>query len=178
MNSKFEYDIKDDELRVIGKSPNQTTGQNPSGQDSAKNSGRKDSANNSGRNTLRRMLTYVFAVAIAVAVIAGGVVVSEIVGAKKLAEKEIGIFDDIDTQENSITAEQIEKKFGMEVDPLAPGFTEKKDTIINDIPLTIFIPHNAKAELYLRTPDINDTSIVFCAQAADIRKDNKKINAV
>jgi hypothetical protein len=27
----------------------------------------------------------------------------------------------------------------------------------------------------LRTPDINDTSIIFCTQAADIRKDNKKI---
>ena len=27
----------------------------------------------------------------------------------------------------------------------------------------------------MRTPDINDTSIIFCTQAADIRKDNKKI---
>lgn len=55
-------------------------------------------------------------------------------------------------------------------------YTEHLTQIINDIPLDIYIPHNAKAVLSIGTPDINDKSIVFATQAADIRADNGKIN--
>lgn len=182
MNSKFKYDIKDDELRVIGRSTTPATGQtapggNASGSDT---SGSNTSGGNaSGRNAarkwlMRKMPLYVLFAVIALAAIIAGIAMNKSVGAKKLVETEIGLFDDIDVQESAVAVE-VEKKFGMEVDPSGHGFTEKKDTVVNDIPLTIYIPHNAKAELYLRTPDINDESIVFCAQAADIRKDNKKI---
>ena len=54
-------------------------------------------------------------------------------------------------------------------------FTEKLDTVINDVQLSIYIPHNAKPELTLGVPDRNDKSIILAAQAADIRKDNRKI---
>ena len=172
MNSKFKYDIKDDELRVIGKSTTPATGQTTPGNNSS--GGRADDNNASGKWLMRKMPLYVLFAVVAMAAIVAGFALHKSVGAKKLAETEIGLFDEIDIQENAIATE-IEKRFGMEVDPSAGGFTEKKDTVINDIPLTIYIPHNAKAELYLKTPDINDQSIVFCAQAADIRKDNRKI---
>ena len=54
-------------------------------------------------------------------------------------------------------------------------FTEKLDTVINDVQLSIYIPHNAKPELTLGVPDRKDKNIILAAQAADIRKDNRKI---
>ena len=53
--------------------------------------------------------------------------------------------------------------------------TEKLDTIINDVHLSIFIPQNAVPELTVGVPDRNDKSIILAAQAADIRQDNRKI---
>ncbi len=46
---------------------------------------------------------------------------------------------------------------------------------INDVVLTIYALKNLKAELSLQMPEQTDTSIYFVLQAADIRKDNKKI---
>ena len=55
------------------------------------------------------------------------------------------------------------------------SYTEKIDTIINDVILSLYIPHNATPELTLGVPDRADKSIILAAQAADIRKDNRKI---
>ena len=55
------------------------------------------------------------------------------------------------------------------------SYTEQIKTTINDIPLLIFIPHNAVPELALGIPDKNDKNIVLATQAADIRADNQKI---
>ncbi len=66
-----------------------------------------------------------------------------------------------------------------EVNPLGTdtkaSYTEKMDTVINDVRLSVYIPHNASPELTLGVPDRNDKSIILAAQAADIRKDNRKI---
>ena len=56
------------------------------------------------------------------------------------------------------------------------AYTEHLQQTVNDISLDIYIPHNATPILALGTPDINDKSIVFVTQAADIRADNGKIN--
>ena len=56
------------------------------------------------------------------------------------------------------------------------AYTEHLQKTINDIPLDIYIPHNATPSLALGTPDINDKNIIFVTQAADIRADNGKIN--
>ena len=69
----------------------------------------------------------------------------------------------------------ISRRLGRQVDSLAHGFTEIRDTVINDIPLRIYIPHNAEMILHVGRLDKNDTTIVFAAQAADIRRDNRKI---
>lgn len=55
------------------------------------------------------------------------------------------------------------------------GFTELRDTTINDIPLRIYIPHKADLSLHVGRVDKHDTTIVYVAQAADIRADNGKI---
>lgn len=61
-------------------------------------------------------------------------------------------------------------------DTTSRAYTEHIKMIVNDIPLDIYIPHNAKASLSIGTPDINDANIVLVTQAADIRADNGKIN--
>ena len=55
------------------------------------------------------------------------------------------------------------------------SYTEHLRDTINDIPLDIYIPHNAVPELVLGVPDIHDNNIVLTTQAADIRADNGKI---
>lgn len=55
------------------------------------------------------------------------------------------------------------------------AFTERIDTVINDVSLAIYIPHNAVPGLAIGTPDINDKRIVLVTQAADIRADNGRI---
>ena len=58
---------------------------------------------------------------------------------------------------------------------LTKAYTEHLRDTINDIPLDIYIPHNAVPELVLGVPDLHDKSIVLTTQAADIRADNGKI---
>lgn len=55
------------------------------------------------------------------------------------------------------------------------AYTEHLRDTINDIPLDIYIPHNAVPELVLGVPNLQDKSIVLTTQAADIRADNGKI---
>lgn len=65
----------------------------------------------------------------------------------------------------------------IQVDSVATisSYTEVIHQMVNDIPLAIYIPHNAVPELCLGVPDIKDATIVLAAQAADIRQDNNKI---
>lgn len=56
------------------------------------------------------------------------------------------------------------------------AYTEHLQQTINDIPLDIYIPHNAAPRLFIGTPDLNDRNVIFTTQAADIRADNGKIN--
>ena len=63
-------------------------------------------------------------------------------------------------------------KIGDEVDTLNIGYTEIKDTLINDIPIKIYIPHNAEMSLHIGKINKEDTSIIYTAQAADVRADN------
>lgn len=55
------------------------------------------------------------------------------------------------------------------------AYTEHLRDTINDIPLDIYIPHNAVPELMVGVPDIFDKTIILTTQAADIRADNGKI---
>lgn len=61
---------------------------------------------------------------------------------------------------------------GHQPDSLASGYTEIRDTLINDIPIRIFIPHNAELTLHIGRMNKEDKSIIYAAQAADVRADN------
>lgn len=52
------------------------------------------------------------------------------------------------------------------------GYTEIRDTTINDIPIRIYTPHHAEMTLQLGRLDRQDTTIIYAAQAADVRADN------
>lgn len=145
-------DIRDDEFRVIGQS-----------------SAKTDTSSGAGFISRKR---YWWILLLVVLHLAGFSIFYFFIDKDEQIEVEEGIFD----PQIPVAVQPVEKiKFGSDVAEDAEAFTEKIDTTINDIPLEIYIPHNATAELCLRTPDINDKDIIFCAQAADIRKDNKKI---
>lgn len=55
------------------------------------------------------------------------------------------------------------------------SYTEKKDTVIEGIGLSILTPENAKPVLELGNEVLKDSTAILIAQAADIRGDNGKI---
>ena len=78
--------------------------------------------------------------------------------------------------ENEVVIEQEEPvKWLGDYSESIKAYTEHLRDTINDIPLDIYIPHNAVPELVLGVPSIHDKSIVLTSQAADIRADNGKI---
>lgn len=70
------------------------------------------------------------------------------------------------------TLPQKQEWIGSKVDSVARGFTEIRDTVINDIPLKIYIPHNAEMSLHVGRMNKQDTTVIYAAQAADVRADN------
>jgi len=55
------------------------------------------------------------------------------------------------------------------------AFIELSEEMVNDVPLLIYTPRNAGMSLMIGMPDASDTTIIFAAMAADIRKDNQQI---
>lgn len=55
------------------------------------------------------------------------------------------------------------------------SYVETFDTVVNKIPLSIFIPKNLTPKLEIGYQTLNDSSASFVVQAADIRKDNGQI---
>ena len=112
----------------------------------------------------RKWLWIVMAVAIVAAVVAATIICS----------RKPGPGNDPVVSDPSIK-EKIEP-LGNYADTTGKAYTEHLELTINDIPLDIYIPHNAKPSLAIGTPDIFDKNIVLVTQAADIRADNGKIN--
>lgn len=61
---------------------------------------------------------------------------------------------------------------GSIVDSLERCYTEIRDTVMNDIPMRLYIPHNATMELHVGKMNKADSSVVYVVQAADVRADN------
>ena len=57
--------------------------------------------------------------------------------------------------------------------PAEGTWTERVDTVINDVHLALFIPHNAVPELTLGVP--SGEGIILTAQAADVKAEDHKI---
>lgn len=55
------------------------------------------------------------------------------------------------------------------------GYIDVSEETVNDVPLLVYTPQNATMSLMLGMPDQSDSTIIFAAMAADIRKDNMQI---
>lgn len=66
----------------------------------------------------------------------------------------------------------VNRRLSQESDSTTRGYTEIRDTIINDIHMRIYIPHNAEFSLHLGRLNRDDNDIIYAAQAADVRADN------
>ncbi|MFV0330678.1 MAG: hypothetical protein ACK5KL_12800 [Dysgonomonas sp.] len=55
------------------------------------------------------------------------------------------------------------------------GYVEVLEETVNDVPLFVYVPHDAEMSLSVGRPDKSDSTIVFITQAADIRGDNLEI---
>lgn len=145
-------EIRDDEFRVIGRTSEHTPATSGEGR----------------RNRQAAILSLLLVLCIGIAAIVFWPRSQE--PQKPAEEPEIGLFEPDTIPAPVQTAER--KWFGTETDE---SFTEKLDTVINDVQLSLYIPHNATPELTVGVPDRRDKSIILAAQAADIRRDNRKI---
>ena len=102
------------------------------------------------------------------------VIVAAVVAATIIWSRKPGPGNDPVVSDPSIK-EKIEP-LGNYADTTGKAYTEHLKLTINDIPLDVYIPHNAKPSLAIGKPDIFDKNIVLVTQAADIRADNGKIN--
>lgn len=155
-----ETDIQDDEIRVIGHedraTPEAAFGLRPS----------------------RRVWGWVAAIVAAVAAaLLGWAMWGGVRAVDEAAHEgeEIGYFEPEAGGGAVDTVRRACEPLGREVDSLAAGFIEVRDTTVNDIPLRICIPHNAELTLHVGPVDRCDPGILYAAQAADIRRDNRKI---
>lgn len=148
--------IRDDEFRVIGHAPQQET----SAQDKRR------------RNVGAAIVSAILVVSIGILAI--------IFWPKALPEDpNDGFFENIEDSNDGLFENipdeiipKATKRLGAITDA---SYTEKLDTLINDVRLSLYIPHNATPELTLGVPDRNDKRIILAAQAADIRRDNRQI---
>lgn len=150
--SRNEFDIHDDELRVIGQNRTFHTSDN---------------------TKPKRYWWWIAAVLLVCGIIASVFLFSV---KEEVSESEIVVFEPMTKSEDDPVAEESLAPLGDYSDTtLTKAYTEHLRDTINDIPLDIYIPHNAVPELVLGVPDIHDKSIVLTTQAADIRADNGKI---
>ena len=149
-----DWNIKDDEIRIIGEDT----------------SARKTEERRRGRPAgwLLALLALLLA--------AAGIFILFRERQRMSDTDEPGLFEDIDTLAVK-PAETIEAvtPLGDDSDTTRQAYTEIVRRVVNDIPLLIYIPHNAVPELRLTPPDYRDKDIILAARAADIRRDNKKI---
>lgn len=151
--SRNEVDIHDDELRVIGQ---------------------KRTPHSSEDIRHKKLWWWIAAALLICGIIAAVFLFSGKEG--EVSESEIVVFEPMTKSEDDPVAEESLAPLGDYSDTtLTKAYTEHLRDTINDIPLDIYIPHNAVPELVLGVPDIHDKSIVLTTQAADIRADNGKI---
>lgn len=152
--SRNEFDIQDDDLRVIGQ--------------------RKPSGQNVGERPTRKWLWAVVALLLLGAVLAVAFLGPKEESLQNPASEEV-VFEPMSDASHTNPVEAVLPLGDYSDTTFTKAYTEHLRDTINDIPIDIYIPHNAVPELVLGVPDIHDKSIVLTTQAADIRADNGKI---
>ena len=148
---KIFNDIKDDEIRIIG----------------------GGSETKHPRKWLRWTLVGVLSLAVIALVVCLIIFIPRLTRGdrfNKSIQDSVGIFKD-----TVLEVIPIQDSIISPTDTVQPAFVEVSDTIVNDIPLRIYHIINGKPELRIGCKTLQDTSLLFVAQAADIRKDNGQI---
>lgn len=83
-----------------------------------------------------------------------------------------GVFDPMPA---TVTPAPEKTPLGSIPDSLGTKAVERVDTTINDVQLSIYIPHNLTPRLTVGAPDAETRKAMLAFQAADIRADNRKI---
>lgn len=87
-------------------------------------------------------------------------------------------------KKNTTSSDNIAIETPQSEDSYSNTVTDQSDTIqrielheesINDVPMQLYEPHNIAIKLHVGLPDINDKSILYVAEAAFVRADNKRI---
>ena len=141
-------DIQDDEIRIIGTSDHMQSS--------------SSSPQQRPRNSFKLLIAAI--IVLLIVIIASMFFLS----APNNAENEPALFEPLVESEPKTPL----KWLGMNTDSISCSFTQTIDTTINDIPLRILIPHNAEMKLHIGSMPLSDSSIVYIAQAADVRADN------
>ena len=168
--SNYKDDMRDDEIRIIGAQSRRTPVETRSltKRDYDFDVSEKPMLSTSPKK--RKWLIWLALLAILLIV---GLAIVLLQSRKAPEDPYDGVFEP--KEEAVIQPVKKEKKtLGHEADSLS-SYTEKIDTVINDVRLAVYIPHNATPELIVGKPNENDPSIILAAQAADIRADNKEI---
>ena len=151
MNDELN-NIQDDEFRVLGKKQQPEKASEPE----------RDKVGNRTLTTLVSLLL----------ILAIGLLIYFNWPKQKEPKIDPGVFDP-----NPVKVEQPEDKipFGASLDSLSSPIVQRIDTTINDVQLTLYIPHNATPRLTVGAPDPETRRAILAFQAADIRADNRKI---
>ena len=151
---QFEKDIEDSEIRIIGTPPVPISEQ-------------PEAPKKTNKNKKRWLI---FMGIFIIIIIITGIIVHKISEQKEYAlyAEEPSYFEPLYESEPLIMEQRIEQYR----DSDAFGYTEIRDTIINDIPIRMYIPHHAEMSLHLGRINRQDTTIIYAAQAADVRADN------
>ena len=104
----------------------------------------------------------VVAVAVVIAVTSGG-------GSEPDEPEQTGLFE----ESVEVPADSTVLVVGDE--PSGKPYTERIDTTVGTVPLTLLIPHNAVPDLSVGAPEYDKNEYILAAQAADIRADNRQI---
>lgn len=149
---QFEKDIEDNEIRIIGNELAPV----PTPEDSRL------------PQKLRKGCMWLVGILLAIIII--GAVAYMVSSHKKaiLYAEEPSFFEPLYESEPLIMEQRIEQY----KDSVNFGYTEIRDTIVNDIPIRMYIPHHAEMTLHLGRINRQDTTIIYAAQAADVRADN------
>ena len=136
--SRNEFDIHDDDLRVIGQ--------------------KKPLPASSVHKTKKHWWWLAVAVLICI-----GTALVVIISGKEDEHAESGVvFEPMaGTSDDSVSVLPLAPLGDYSDTTLTKAYTEHLRDTINDIPLDIYIPHNAVPELILGVPDIHDKSIIL-----------------
>lgn len=147
--SLIPHDIKDDEIRVI----------------SSGNNNEHRAPNKPTRKSKWTVVVSIIAVLLCVLAIVYMII------PKKSNDYSLDIIT-TELPEYQETIEENTPDTIMESEPMAHGFLYISDTLVNKIPLIVFKPINLTPTLHIGTDVLNDSTVRFVVQAADVRGDN------